>query len=150
MMAENGAELLPGWKLQYEQDDKGLYHASLTDSSGREVEMTTDDLQDALRTCAEFAFDIQRRAAGKWELFLFEYCKQQLKKIVPEATHFNEAARSWVIQLDGKRIRLDGTDGLLVLQKNPQGNAREWADEWWLPISMLKLSDVEALVEAAT
>ena len=116
-MPKNGDYILPYWSLYYEEVSNNVYHVDLIDSYGREASTTYHDLEKAIATCEEYAFEIEKQISKSWGRFLYEYALLKLpENSSSEHKYHHEAFGSWYIVCDEKRLIHDGKNDLLITQ----------------------------------
>jgi len=135
----NGDYILPHWTLYYKEVSNNVYHVDLIDSFGREASTTDYDFERAIRTCEEYAFDIEKQISKSWGHFLYEYALIKFSDIsVTEHKYHYEAFGSWYIVYNDKRLIYDGKDFLLITQGFKKEN---WIENKSMPIKEVTYSN---------
>jgi len=131
---KNNSEILQGWTLCFKEVSNSVYKVTLTDNYGRQGATTDSDLEKAITTCENYAFDIERQISKNWNKFLFDTSILKLvNKTVLEKQYHNEAFDSWYIQLAENRILVDGKNYIFSIQV--------YKDDW-IDIKTIKLSEL--------
>ena len=134
MTIRNGTEILPGWTLTFNEVSNSVYKVTLTDKFGRQISTTDTDLEQAIKTCESYAFDIERQISKSWTKFLFDTCILKLwDKTIIEKQYHEETFGSWYILLDN-RIVLDNRDAVFYIQAYKEGI--------WIDKQSIKLKDL--------
>jgi hypothetical protein len=122
-MRDNTKEILPGWTLKVDEFAPRGYRIILTDEDGRKVEVV-DDYNDAtLDKCIDYAFEIEKQTKRNWNKFLFDFSCGELKDLkIEKQEYHDEAFGSWTIQINDKRLLLDGRDGWLIYEQRQGGD----------------------------
>jgi hypothetical protein len=120
--------------LTFDEVSNNVYKVMLTDKLGRQAETTDTDLDKAIITVENYAFDIEKQISKNWNKFLYDTCIKKLgdKKIIEQQYH-DEAFGSWYILLTDNRILLDGRDYLFCIQVYNN----DWADTTTIKLSEL-------------
>lgn len=135
MTIKNKTEILPGWTLFFDEVSNNVYKVTLTDEYGRQASTTDTDLEEAIKTAENYAFDIEKQISKNWNKFLFDTCVLKLgDTIITEKHYHNEVFGSWYLVLDNKRLVLDGKDFIL--------NIQVFKDDNWVNIEEIKMSDL--------
>jgi hypothetical protein len=118
---------LPGWTTKVVGVGNGIYMATLTDNSGRKSEYTDFDEGLAVTRALSGAFDIERQVSKNWNKFLYDFCLLTVNgQTITEQDYNHNAFGSWLVELNNKRIILDGKDFWLISQIK---NGSEWVDK---------------------
>ena len=120
--------------MTFGEVSNNVYKVTLIDDFGRKAEATDTDLERAVSTVENFAFDIQKQISKGWNKFLYDSCILKLAdKTIIEKEYNKEAFGSWHILLTDNRILLDGRDNVFNIQfyKND-----------WVDIKSIKLTDL--------
>lgn len=64
--SQNGNQILPGWTLYFNEVSNGVYKVLLTDDFGRQVSTTDQSISHAIKTCEDYAFDIEKQVSKRW------------------------------------------------------------------------------------
>ena len=144
-MFENDPEILPGWKLSVDEPENGIYQVTLFHQSGKSTTNTDSDFDQAVRSCQEQAYNIEKEFSNEWGRFLFETCRIKLagKNVVEEVYHAMHFG-SWLIELQHKRLVYDGNEGRLRLQVKSENG---WAGSGSVhDIQTLNIYQLETLI----
>jgi len=134
MTIGNATEILPGWTFTFDEVSNNIYRVTLTDKFGRQTSTTDTDLEQAIKTCESYAFEIERQISKGWTKFLFDTCILKLgDKTIIEKQYHEETFGSWYILLD-KRIILDNREAVFCVQKCNENN--------WIDTQSIKLKDL--------
>jgi len=113
MYFRDSTEILPGWRLRYDEVSNCVFKIELKDDYGRLAGTTDIDFERGLHECEQYALDIQRQLNTDISEFLY---RAFLLKLVEEnVTEHNRDAidGSWYIASETNwqdSIRLTGKD----------------------------------------
>jgi len=129
----NGNQILPNWKLHFEEVSNSVYHVELTDDLGRQASTTDEDLEKAITTCEGYAFEIEKQISKNWGRFLFDYSLLKLTgRPISKQVYEDKVFGSWYIDCESKRLNYEGRDDVLSIEAIKPGNAG------WLDLKPLK------------
>jgi hypothetical protein len=125
---QEAKQILPGWKLHFEELSNNVYNVELRDSFGKVASTTDDNLERALGVCEGYAFDIEKQVSRNWSRFLFDYALLKVSdKSISEKKYHDQAFGSWFIVSNGKRLIYDGRDDVLIVE-DLKDNVGDWAE----------------------
>jgi hypothetical protein len=78
----NGTQILPNWTLSFYEVSNNVYKVVLTDTYGRQASTTDYNLEQAVKTCEQYSFGIERQISKDWKRFLFDYAMLKLQDLV--------------------------------------------------------------------
>lgn len=134
MDIRNHTQILSGWTLTIDEVSNNVYKVTLTDNFGRQCATTDTDLDAAIATCENYAFDIERQISKNWVKFLYKTCLIKFaEKAIKENHYHEEAFGSWYILLKD-RILYDGRDFIFCIQV--------YNDNEWVDIERIKTTDL--------
>ena len=126
-MRDNTKEILPGWTLKVDEFNSGGYRITLTDRDGRKAEVVDDYNDVTLDKCVDYAFEIEKQTKRNWNKFLFDFAYGGLKNLKSlKQEYHDEAFGSWMIQINDKRLLLDGRDGWLIYEQRQDS---DWVEK---------------------
>lgn len=131
-------EDLPNWTTTIEEVSNGVFKVSLTDISGRKVEII-DSAQDTLLKAVSKAFEIQKLNINFWNKFLYDLGLLLLRGSDITFKEYNEAGfGSWFIEVSReKRIFFNGRDCYLDIQS--------LSNSKWIRLESIHNSDLSYL-----
>jgi hypothetical protein len=143
---KNRTDILPGWTLLFDEVSNNVYHVTLTDKFGRQASTTDSDLEKAITTCEEYAFDIEKQISKNWKKFLFDTCLlKTVDKTITKRRYDDDAFGSWYIEYTDKRIVLDGKSFILYNQSFTNG---DWVDTDNIKLSVLTFDNFEKAISS--
>jgi hypothetical protein len=111
----NGDQILPNWVLRFVEESNNVYKVSLTDSFGRQAATTDHNLERAVKTCEEYAFDIEKQISKDWNRFLFKYAMLKLESTLTFSNGDpKNAFGSWGVGVAARTLTYEGRDDLLI------------------------------------
>lgn len=117
---------IPGWTLNIDEISNGTFKVTLTDTSGRKVEVVDNATDKTIEKAIVDAFDIEKQVSKNWNLFLYDLCIQRIGKTEIKAHEYNDKVfGSWFIESKDKRLVYDGRDSCLIFQTKSKGNWME-------------------------
>lgn len=118
----NGIQILPDWTLHFDEVSNNVYKVVLTDSFGRQAGTMDHDLDRAIKTCEEYAFDIEKQISSHWSRFLFDYGMLKLQDVVTFSNGDTKNAHgSWGIKVKDKILTYEGRDDVLIARDSNAG-----------------------------
>jgi hypothetical protein len=136
---------LPGWSTQIDEISNGVLKVVLTDQFGRKAEVTDNATNETIERAINDAFEIEKQISKNWNLFLYDLCLLNLpKEQISRKEYHHQDFGSWLVELESKRIVLDGKDFTLSLQLKDDLN---WEDQIVIEkdnLNYLKISDLIA------
>ena len=144
----NWYELLPGWKMQLCEVSNGHYEVLFVDDHGRKASTSGTDPDEIKAIGEQYVLDIERQLKGTFNLFLYNLFKMRLSgKVISEERYDDKVFGSWFIQVNKKRLVLDGKDFLIILQIKNRLELK-WVDETIIRLSEFKVSDLNKMIAA--
>ena len=135
----NGNQILPNWKLHFEEVSNNVYQVELTDAFGRQSSTTDDDLEKAITACEAYAFDIEKQISKNWGRFLFDYSLLKLNgRPISNQVYDDKVFGSWYIDRESRRLNYEGRDGVLLIEFSKPDNAG-----WYEAIAIKELTFVK-------
>jgi hypothetical protein len=136
---------LPGWSTKIDEISNGVFKVVLSDKFGRKAEVTDNATDETIERAINDAFEIEKQISKSWNKFLYDLCLQNLPEDeITKAEYNDQAFGSWVVELENKRIVLDGKDFTLFLQLKDEQN---WEDHIVIEkdnLNYFKISDLIA------
>lgn len=109
---------LPGWSLTYEQTSANHFQVIMTDTRGNKLDAAAPVLEQAIYAVEKAAINAEKKNAGSWSSFLFEYFSLKLQSLGSSlAKHANFAYGSWNITVGNKMLIYDGRDQVILAKK---------------------------------
>lgn len=143
---KNNSEIFTGWTLNFNEVSNNVYKFEMTDKYGRKAGCTDHDFERGIETCASYAFDIEKQTNKNWRKFLFDYFRFKLspRKLTEEIYH-EMAFGSWTIQLNKRRIILEGKDSIITSQYISR--KQKWNDKESIKIIDLTFDKIQPLID---
>lgn len=117
---------LPGWLLSINEVSNCVYKVILLDAYGRKVEITDTEIDYTIQRVISDAFEIEKQISENWNLFLFEFCVQNLDYGDTISKEYNnQTFGSWYLENPNKRLVYEGKDNCLLFQVKLEDN---WKD----------------------
>ncbi|WP_315823238.1 hypothetical protein [Paraflavitalea speifideaquila] len=141
----NDTEILPGWKLSYEELSSNIFKVSLTDRYGRIASSTEAGFENTLAIAEKHAYEIEMSINKHPNKFLYDYLLSKLEDRITLKGESN-AYGTWGIETDNKQLVLEGRDDVL-LTKEYQNNKSSWEIVKVLSVKDLDYERIEGLVQ---
>lgn len=145
LFMQKGSEILPGWKISYEESSNNVFKVSLIDGFGRTASTTEVGFEDALAKVEKDAYEIEMSINGYPNRFLFNYFRIKLERQIISNGESN-AYGTWGIVTNGKQLVLEGRDDV-ILTKEYLESKSSWEIINVLSVKSLTFEKFQELVE---
>jgi hypothetical protein len=135
LIMKQGSEILPGWKIFYEELSNNVFNMSLRDGFGRTASTTEAGFENALKKVEKYAYEIEMSINDHPNKFLFSYFLTKLKgQIISKGE--STAYGTWGIVTKGKQLVLEGRDDVIQTKEYLESNSS------WECINSLAVRDL--------
>ncbi len=118
---------LPGWTIKIDEVSNGVFKVTLTDLYGRKAEIIDNATDETIEKAISYAFEIERQVSKNWNKFLYDLSLLNINhQQIINKQYSDQAFGSWFIELDDRKIILDGKEFELSLAKR---NGQIWNTE---------------------